>query len=807
MGEAPDIPEYRLHLRVDFHQLKWSGAVTFDPPTGAAPLALDSDGLAIARVRSGESSVAFHVDPLGRKLVLPDLAPVPVTVEFSGTVASKALLGLYRSRQGEGYILTTQCEPNGARSIFPCLDRPDRKSRIALTVRTARDLDVISNTPEESVREVEGEREWAFSPTPRMSPYLFYLGIGRFDHLEDRSGRVRFRVFTPRGDAPSGQFALDSVRRILTAYEEYYGIPYPLPKLDLVAVAESAFGAMENWGVIAFQDSRLLIHDSSDSFSRRDVFATIAHEVAHQWFGNLVTMRDWNDIWLNESFAAFLETKVSERIAPEMDSVSDFFLRPAGVAAALEGDSLEATHPVRASVVRPEEISQIFDEISYGKGSALLAMLESYLGEERFRRGVADYLTRYRYANATTADLWAALHGAAREPVGGLIDPWLDRPGLPAISARLEGATLHLTQRRFSYHGHPPSEPWPIPLVLDVDGRRDRVRFDTPTRSLTVPPEATVHLNPGAAGFYRVRYDRTLHERLLQALPDRPVTDRWTFLEDLGAYLAAGEVDWTTYEGAVRVLGLTSDRLVVELLNSTLGALALFYPSVGPVQDLARWFYGAQFARLGSTRQVRDGPSDGILRSRISFGRVRIDPGFARDLSELFLAWPRVDPDLRPAVAVARARTEGAVGYRELRRALEQDRPENERLLLEQALAWSNEPELVRETLDRAGSGAVNRGMVHVVLRNAAANPVGRPILWQWFTSHLPQLDQLFHGSGLLSLALETTIPVLGLGRGDELRAFFRDHAFPEGARGIAKGLERLTILERRTPTFEALRA
>jgi tricorn protease interacting factor F2/3 len=803
-GQPPVIPEYRLRLDVDFTHLTWTGAVAFDLPPGTDSVALDSDELSISRVRSGKETAEFRLDPVERKLTLASLGPGPVTVEFSGAVSEAGLMGFYRSRQGEGYILTTQNEPNGTQRIFPCLDRPDRKSRIALTVCTDPALTVVSNTLEDSTREVDGRREWTFAPTPLMSPYLFYLGIGRFDRVEDQTGRVKFRVFAPPGRGDSGRFALESVRRILAAYEEYYGIPYPLPKLDLIAVAETAFGAMENWGAIAFRDERLLVDETSPSFARRDVFETISHEVAHQWFGNLVTMKWWTDIWLNESLASFLETKISERVDPNLDSRTDFFLRIAGTGAALEGDSLDATHPVRAPVDRPEEVSQIFDEISYGKGSTLLAMLESYLGEETFRRGVADYLRRFRYANATTADLWEALSLAAGEPVGPLIDPWLDRPGLPSISARASERGVELSQRRFSYHERVESAPWPIPMVLESDSERQRIRFDTSNRTVPVPTTATVHLNPGAVGFYRVLYDRTLRERLVRALPGRPAADRWTFLEDLGAYLASGEVDWGTYADVVHALGRTSDRLVAEVLSGTLGSLALFFPDVPAPQDLARWFFGIQFERLGPARRPGEAATEGILRERISYGRVRTDRGFARDLSELFVEWSTVDPDLRPAVAIARARIEGAAGYRELRHALETDRPENERYILEQGLAWTTEPPLVLETLDRATSGEVNRGTVHSVLRNAAANPVGRPLVWPWLTTHLPRLEELFRGSGFLSLALESTIPIVGIGRGEEVRSFFETHAYPEGARGLAKGLERLAILERLAPTLPA---
>ena len=801
-GGAPVVPEYRLDLDVDFAGRRWTGSVGFDLTEPSGPLALDAEELEVTHVFSRGRPVSFSTDRSERVLRLPPLDAGPVMVTFLGRVNETSLSGLYRSRQGKGYVLTTQCEPIGARRIFPCFDRPDRKSRIALRVVTDADLTVIANMIERATREVSGRREWTFFPTPTMATYLFYLGIGRFDVLEDAEGRIRFRVFTPPQRSAAGEYGLGIAPRVLSAFEAYYGIPYPLPKLDLVAVAEASFGAMENWGAIAFQNDRLLRDASSHSYSRRDVLETIAHEVAHMWFGNLVTMSWWTDIWLNESLASFLETKVSAVVDPGLDCRSDFFLRVAGTQAALEGDSLDATHPVRAPVARPEEIAQIFDEISYGKGSTILAMLESYLGEETFRRGVAEYLHRFAYSNARTADLWAALEQAAHEAIAPLVDPWLDRPGLPVISARLTDAGLELSQRRFSYHDGGDAPPWPIPMVIDVGGRRERLRFDTTHRTVPVPSTATIHLNPGAAGFYRVAYDPTLFERLLTDLPTRPATDRWTFLEDLGAFLEARTVDWATYERAVRALGVTPDRLVVEHVAESLRGLALSFPDCPKVVDLARWFFAEQFDRLGPERRISEPDSDGVLRERISTGRVELDAGFARELAASFPEWERTDPDLRPAIAIARARSEGTTGYRELRQAIEADRTEEERSALERALAWTTEPELLRETLERTASGNVNRGNVHYVLGSAAANPAGRPVVWPWLTTHLNEIDRVLRASGLFSRALEAVIPLVGLGREQDVREFFRAHPFPEGERGIAKGLERLAILDGLGPTL-----
>ncbi len=798
LSAVPWIPEYRLKLDVDFAGLTWTGTVEFDLPAGPNDLVLDSDGLEVTAVRKNGGTAPFLVRTDACELVLsgPHPAPVTIAIDFSGRVAEDALIGLYRSRNGSAQVLTSQCEPVGARKIFPCLDRPDRKARIRLTVSVDADLEVVANTPAEAVTEGGARREWTFPATPPMATYLFYLGIGRFGHWEDRSGRVPVRVFTPVGRDAAGEFAAKAAARILAGYERYYGIPYPLPKLDLIAVAEHAFGAMENWGAISFNEIRLLIDTTSASFQRRDVFETISHEIAHQWFGDLVTMRWWDDVWLNESFASFLETKVTDEIDPSLDAPTDFVLRTAGMAAALDGDSLGVTHPVRAKVARPEEISQVFDEISYGKGSSVLRMLETYLGEEVFRRGVGEYLERFRYGNARTEDLWEALERAAAVPVSPIVGPWIDRPGLPVVSARLGPSGLELAQARFAYAGTVEEPPWPIPMTFERDGRRDRLLFDSRTRTLPCPPGATVHLNPGALGFYRTLYDADLFDRLLAALPSRPPSDRWIVLNDLAAFVLSGQADWPTYARAVRALGTTSDRLVVEEIVGSLAGWALAFPSVATVQDLARSYLAELVERVGLDRPPAESPATGILRERASYARAQVDAGFARDLSERFVGWARLDPDLRSAVAIARSRTEGEVGRREILTALAARPPEADALRLERALAWSGEPALVAETLSSSLSKGFNRGHITSVVVQAAANPVGRPLVLPWLEEHLPELSATFRGSGFLSLLLEHSVPLAGLGRVDEARRFFADHPYPEGTRGLAKGLERLDLLE-----------
>ncbi len=797
-AEDPSPPEeYRLRLDVDYANLRWRGSVAFDLERAPRELRLDAEGLRILEVTDRGRPVPFRTEPPAALALERDAeGAAALELRFEGDVETKSLFGLYRSRFGDGYVLTTHCEPTGARRIFPCLDRPDRKSKIALTVRAATELEVVANGATVAVRPVDGAREWTFAPTPPMSTYLFYLAVGRFDRREERGGRVAVRVLTPPGRGEAGAYAARAAGRILSEFETYYGIPYPLPKLDLIAIPEHAFGAMENWGAISFQESRLLVDGASSSFARRDVFETATHEIAHQWFGNLVTMAWWDDIWLNESFASLMETRISERIDPGLDATTDAFLRAAGRAVAVDGDSLRATHPVRVPVSAPEELSQIFDEISYGKGSSVLAMLESYLGEETFRRGVQRYLEAFRYRNARTADLWRALGDASGEPVQAIADPWIDRPGLPLVIARLGSKGLELTQRRFGFLAMPEEPPWPIPLVLDIDGRHERLRFTERTAAVPVPPGATVHLNPGATGFYRVLYEPSLYDRLLAGFGARSGPDRWAVVDDLAAFLVTGDVPWSTLARFVRASEGAVDRLTVETIAGILLTLAVTFPASRGVGELAREFLAAQLDRVGLERRPDEPAGHGVLRDRIAFARARVDDGFCRTIADRYAGWASLDPDLRSSVAVARVRTGGEAAYREVLRAYETATTDADALRFGRALAWAPTPELARETLEFALSGRLNRSHIYPVGVQASLNPAARPILWPWLVASVDRMTEMFRGSGYLPLLLELMLPPAGLDHESAVRAHFADHPTAEGDRGLRKGLERITILQ-----------
>jgi tricorn protease interacting factor F2/3 len=789
--------EYRLHLDVDYQRGTWKGTIEFDVDGSAPSVDLDAERLTIEHASVGGQNVVAQVDAERGLLRLPMAVEgrARVHVGFSGAVAEHGLMGLYRSRFGTATILTTQCEPTGARQIFPCIDRPDVKARFRVSVTTDAAPEVVFNTPVDAC-EIEGSRRrWSFGVTPPMATYLFYLGVGPFERLSAPPNKVSLSILAPAGRSAEGQRALEVARASLEELERYYRIPYPLPKLDLIAVPEFPFGAMENWGAITFRDMQLLIGPATPAGELRYTVATIAHEIAHQWFGNLVTPAWWTDIWLNESFATFVEHKVVERRFPELKSEEDFLTIWTRWGFLL--DSLPTTHPVVVEVADTREVNQAIDRLSYGKGASVLRMIEGYLGSSRFEAGVTDYLHRHAWGNARSVDLWEALDRASGQPIARILRPWIERPGHPVVRAKLTERGLELHQQRFSYAPSPSDEIWPIPMVVEIDGKQHRILLETRETVLPAPVNATVHLNPGALGFYRSLYDPRMYARLRSTFDQRSPSDRWSVVEDLWAFLLSGDIDFATFADFGTVLENGSDYPAVSSYASRLDTLIVWAGQVPAVTELARRFLAAQFQRIGLTARPGEESSAGSLRESIVRARVRADPAFARELSEEFPHWSTLDPNVRGAVAAARSATEGAVAFEELRRALAKNPPESEALKLEIALAWNREPTLVERTLEIGLAGEINLGHFYAVILAAIYNPAGRSVAWKWLQSHLGDLQQRLKGTGMLGDLLEGAIPVLGLDFPQEVRAFFAEHPVPEAERGRRNGFALLEAAEK----------
>ena len=798
------VSEYRLSLDVDYDSLDFSGVVSIDVEEPQGSVFLNSVDLTIDRLRVGgeDRTPRFEQGEEGFEIEGVSGPSQTIEVEFRGHVAEHGLTGLYRSGFGGYDLLTTQCAPTGARRIFPCVDRPDRKAPMTFDLTVDVDDEAIFNTPVVEQRTKGSRKRLTFLPTPPMATYLFYLGIGPFELLRGRADRVRLSIATPIDRSSAGQFALDHASRILPALEEYFADTFPLPKLDLIAVPDFGAGAMENWGAVTFREMALLVDRTVSARLRRRIRTVIAHEFAHQWFGDLVTMAWWNDIWLNESFATFMEPTILDPLYPEAEAWTEFVLN--WTAPALFDDSLPTAHPVQADVERPDEIAQVFDHISYGKGSAVLRMFSESLGPETVRAGVREYLKRFRYANARSEDLWDAIEQAAGQPVVPMLRQWIGRPGIPVVRARREGGRLELTQERFVLGNPPPPEsPWPIPLTLKLDGKSQTHLFSDPKLELPIEGARTVLLNPQGAGFYRVHYDEGLYDGLLHGWNDLGGLDQWSVLQDLYAFLLAGDV---TIDRYVQFVDGVADRAsragLFELVREYVGPfnqleppnLGFLIPSHPGYQAAVSRLLGQLFERLGATAREGESEGDQLLRGSVTHALAWSGGDRAAELAALFANYDDLDPDLRRGVAVAYAQAGGELEHAGLIERLARTQDEGSAFILEIALMAFRTPETIARTLEMFSGDQLRRAHVPALLGVLARNFEARDATWKWLTEHGEAFAAKFPTSGFGGDMLGETIPYLGIGREADVERFLREHPWPESERGALRAFAMLQV-------------
>jgi puromycin-sensitive aminopeptidase len=564
---------YALQLTPDLEQHTFTGSTSIsvevtEPVRSILIHAVDLEVSSASVVVNGET-VAAGIKPFGGvemiELTFDDAVPAgeaELRFTFTGELNDQ-LRGFYRSTMtiGEGEdrsdhtIAVTQFEATHARRAFPCFDEPEFKATFGVTLDVPEGLMAVSNAAEVTRETSGGRTRITFADTVRMSTYLVAFVVGPLEATEPRlisggDGTVALRIVHPPGMGHLTAFALGVAEAAIGFFEEYYAIPYPGDKIDLVAVPDFAFGAMENLGCITFREVLLLIDPERATKAELQRAAdVINHELAHMWFGDLVTMTWWNGIWLNEAFATFMEVSASDAFRPEWDVWTNFGLARA---AAFDTDALHSTRPIEYPVETAADSEGMFDILTYEKGCSVVRMLEQYLGAETFRNGIRDYLRDNAWGNTETTDLWDSLEAASGEPVRRIMDSWIFQGGHPQILAGRDGDRLHLDQRRAvltasGAEAGESDEPraWSVPLVIDAhlsDGTRDtlNVLLEEPT-SIDLPSgTGAIQTNAGGNGFYRSSAPQA--ERLLLAGSDLPPLERFVLLDDAAFGLLSGEM-------------------------------------------------------------------------------------------------------------------------------------------------------------------------------------------------------------------------------------------------------------------------
>ena len=524
---------------------EFSGTVIISGESTSESISLHSKGLTIQSVTIDDqpADVSFsEFDEL--RLSQPNLknGNHTICIDFSGTItdAMHGLYPCYFTHDGvKKQLFATQFESHHAREVFPCVDEPAAKAEYDLTLVTQTGITVLGNMPVKSEEENDDSLTTTFEKTPRMSSYLLAFVIGE---LHKKSARTKSGVevniwATPAQNENTLDFALDIATRSIDFYDEYFGVKYPLPKSDHVALPDFSSGAMENWGLITYRESCLLADpELTPESSRRFIATVIAHELSHQWFGNLVTMNWWNDLWLNESFANMMEYVAIDALQPDWRMWEDFATNE--VTAALRRDSLDGVQSVQADVNHPDEISTLFDPaIVYAKGGRLLVMVRKLISEEAFRAGLKSYFEKFAYKNTIGNDLWQELESASGQPIVNLMNAWISQPGLPVVSVSNSHDTAILSQERFFIGEHQPSDAlWPIPLFanqpLDVKILNQK--------ETTVSIEKPLQLNCDLSAHFITKYDESTREYLLKNITELPTLDKICILQDATILARAG---------------------------------------------------------------------------------------------------------------------------------------------------------------------------------------------------------------------------------------------------------------------------
>jgi puromycin-sensitive aminopeptidase len=763
--------------------------VTYEVPTERATLALDGE------LAAGQATL--HAT-------------------FRGTLNDK-LHGFYRSTftgedGGTHVIATTQFEATDARRAFPCWDEPEAKAAFEITLVVDEDLTALSNASEVSRTPAgDGRVEIRFAETMRMSTYLVAFIVGPLEVTDpvDVDG-TPLRVAHPLGKGALASFALESGAYALRFLEDYFGLPYPGDKLDLVAVPDFAFGAMENLGCVTFRETALLVDTGRATQAElQRVADVIHHEIAHMWFGDLVTMKWWNGIWLNEAFATFMEMKCTDAFRPEWDRWTDFGISRS---AAYDTDSLESTRPVEFEVVSPAEAEGMFDILTYEKGAAVVRMLEQYLGEESFRAGIRGYMAEHQYGNTETTDLWDAIEAATGEPVRQIMDSWIFQGGHPVVSVSLsdDGRTVRFSQEAQRYQSGsgevvPSDQRWSVPVLFRSGGAagpaEHRVLLEDDTLEVTLDdPAEWVVVNAGGSGFYRVRYT----PELLQALaasrePEMVAVERYGLVDDAWASLLAGTTGSRDFLTLVRSFADETDLSVWQRILGCLTALDRIVPDADrdDFRAFVRALAGPVLQRLGD-RAPGEPDRTAALRAALfdSLGTIGVDERVrerARIVLEAGWADTPADPDLFDAAVHVVAAIGGESTFDEYLARADKAGTAQDELRYLGALAAVPEPALLERYLGLMLTDKVRSQDAPYLLRRTLASRDHARTTWDFIHREWAALNARFPSNSIARM-LDGVRTVSNPTLAADIDAFVAEHPVPQGAKTVAQHLERMHV-------------
>ncbi len=670
-----------------------------------------------------------------------------VTLEFSGVI-TKPMHGLYpcyfQDKGKEKIILATQFESHHAREVFPCIDEPEAKATFDMTLTGPKGEAVIANTPIKSQKQAGTNTITTFETTPKMSSYLLAFVVGDLKYKEAKTkAGVKVRAYATPDKVDFTDFGLDVAVKCLDFYNDYFGQPYPLAKSDMVALPDFASGAMENWGCVTYREQCMLVDPANTSVGTKQYVAmVVAHELAHQWFGNLVTMRWWTDLWLNEGFASWVEYLAVDYIFPEWQMWTQFTAEEQQIAFRL--DALDNTHPIEVPINHPDEIRSIFDTISYSKGSSVIHMLEHYLGRDVFRDGLRHYLKKHAYGNTDTVDLWEALEQISKKPVKNFMHAWTSQSGFPIVSANISLRSVGVSQSRFIVSGAKSTETWPIPLLTNEEVLSD-ILFDKKTALYKTQNSTKLLINSGRSGFYRTVYNSEHLQNLTQMIStgEVDVLDRLGLLSDVFEAAKAG--NGSTLD-ALKLLSSYQEEdnaAVWDVISAQVAELR----GVMDEEDLReamkpyiRSLVNRQLERLGWDKKPDEPYFDTLLRPTIlGMAAVAEEPSVVNGALARFKEMKKPDdiqPDLRGVIYTTVARNGGKTEFDKLLKIHNSSTNSEERTTIAAALTSFKQADLVDSSLKLINSDTVRLQDVSYWLLYSFMNRHAKDKTWSWMKTN-----------------------------------------------------------------------
>jgi aminopeptidase N len=756
--------------------------------------------------------------------------PAAIHIKFTGILNDK-LRGFYLAKTKQRNYAASQFEATDARRAFPSFDEPALKAKfdIALVVNNGDTAisngHIVSDTPGPG----EGKHTLQFSTTPKMSTYLVALAVGDFKCLAGAADNIPIRVCGTPDKEPLSAAALRYAEEILKFYNQYYGIPYPFGKLDIVGVPDFEAGAMENTGAIFYRESLLFIDDKNSSVdSHQAVFEVLAHEMAHQWFGDLVTMKWWDNVWLNEGFATWMALKPSQALHPEWNANLDA-VQATNTALAL--DALVNTHPIRAKAETPDEINALFDPISYEKAGAVLRMIESYVSPEVFRRGVNVYLRRFMYGNATAEDFWTALTAASGRPVDKIMPTFVEQAGEPLITVQAAcvnppptGAPatgkgrrrrraplkpqpktqLTITQKRF--WADPSAAPksaelWMAPVCIKTGGTKPFCQIIS-QREQVVPVAGCspwVFMNGNATGYYRTQYDKADLEKLSAAVATELSTaERMSLMRDEAALVGAGQESMATFLNLVTALSQDSQRSVIESYQPMLDYVNDYLISGGEGPAFRGWVranFEPMLRKIGWSPAPGENEDTRSLRSDLIhlLGFEGEDPEVIRQstsMAQQYLKDPdSVDPTLARNVLAVAARFGDEALLEQYERAAQQTRSPEQYYNLTGALIEFREPAVIERVLQLSVSDKVRNQDAPHLIAGLLSNPDDQKVAWQWVKAHWPEVEKKTTMSSGPEI-VGATRKFCSVEMRDDVQNFFSEHKVASAERALKQSYE-----------------